>query len=284
MSRDNNRKTAGDRRKDGTFGHSERKTAQSADKYTRKSEVLSEEELSGRIEGRNAVIEAYRSGRTIDKLFVLEDNHDGPVSTILREAKKAGTYVNFVSKERLNEMSLTGHHQGVIAQAAAFAYAETEDILKKAEELQEPPFIVLLDGIEDPHNLGAIIRTACQAGAHGVIIPKHRASGLTPVAVRASAGAVNHIPVARVANIGREMLKEKGLWFVCADMDGKRMYDLPLTGPIGLVVGNEGSGISRLVKEKCDYVAAIPMTGKIDSLNASVAAGVLMYEIVRQRG
>ena len=232
------------------------------------------------------VIEAYRSGRTIDKLFVLEDNHDGPVSTILREAKKAGTYVNFVSKERLNEMSLTGHHQGVIAQAAAFAYAETEDILKKAEELGEPPFIVLLDGIEDPHNLGAIIRTACQAGAHGVIIPKHRASGLTPVAVRASAGAVNHIPVARVANIGREIekLKEKGLWFVCADMDGKRMYDLPLTGPIGLVVGSEGSGVSRLVKEKCDYNASIPMTGKIDSLNASVAAGVLMYEIVRQRG
>ena len=263
MSRDNNRKTAGDRRKDGTFGHSERKTAQSAEKYTRKAEGLSEEELSGRIEGRNAVIEAYRSGRTIDKLFVLEDNHDGPVSTILREAKKAGTYVNFVSKERLNEMSLTGHHQGVIAQAAAFAYAETEDILKKAEELQEPPFIVLLDGIEDPHNLGAIIRTACQAGAHGVIIPKHRASGLTPVAVRASAGAVNHIPVARVANIGREIekLKEKGLWFVCADMDGKRMHDLRLTGPIGLVVWNEGIGISRLVKEKCDYVAAIPMTG-----------------------
>ena len=286
MNRDKYKKAAGDYGKDGAHDHSVKKTVQSADKYSRKATELSEEELSGRIEGRNAVIEAYRSGRTIDKLFVLEDNHDGPVSTILREAKKAGTYVKFVSKERLNEMSLTGHHQGVIAQAAAFSYAETEDILKKAEELGEPPFIVLLDGIEDPHNLGAIIRTDCQAGAHGVIIPKHRASGLTPVAVRASAGAVNHIPVARVANIGREIekLKEKGLWFVCADMEGKRMYDLPLTGPVGLVVGSEGSGVSRLVKEKCDYTASIPMTGKIDSLNASVAAGVLMYEIVRQRG
>ena len=286
MSRDKLKKTAGDHRKERTLDHFEKKNLSSADKYAHKAEGMSEEELSARIEGRNAVIEAYRSGRTIDKLFVLEDNHDGPVSTILREAKKAGTYVNFVSKERLNEMSLTGHHQGVIAQAAAFSYAETEDILRKAEELNEAPFIVLLDGVEDPHNLGAIIRTACQAGAHGVIIPKHRAAGLTPVAVRASAGAVNHIPVARVANIGREIekLKEKGLWFVCADMDGKRMYDLPLTGPVGLVVGSEGSGVSRLVKEKCDYIASIPMTGKIDSLNASVAAGVLMYEIVRQRG
>lgn len=247
---------------------------------------LTEEELSGRIEGRNAVIEGFRSGRQIDKLFVQEELHDGPISTVLREAKKHDTIVNFVTKERLDEMSVTGHHQGVIAQAAAFAYATVDDILAKAEERGEAPFVILLDGIEDPHNLGAIIRTACLAGAHGVILPKRRAVGLTPVAVRASAGAINYVPVARVTNIGNEIekLKEKGLWFVCADMDGKRMYDLSLTGPIGLVVGSEGDGVSRLVKEKCDFVAAIPMKGEIDSLNASVAAGVMMYEIVRQRG
>ena len=247
---------------------------------------LTEEELSGRIEGRNAVIEGFRSGRQIDKLFVQEELHDGPISTVLREAKKHDTIVNFVTKERLDEMSVTGHHQGVIAQAAAFAYATVDDILAKAEERGEAPFVILLDGIEDPHNLGAIIRTACLAGAHGVILPKRRAVGLTPVAVRASAGAINYVPVARVTNIGNEIekLKEKGLWFVCADMDGKRMYDLSLTGPIGLVVGSEGDGVSRLVKEKCDFVASIPMKGEIDSLNASVAAGVMMYEIVRQRG
>ena len=247
---------------------------------------LTEEELSGRIEGRNAVIEGFRSGRQIDKLFVQEELHDGPISTVLREAKKHDTIVNFVTKERLDEMSFTGHHQGVIAQAAAFAYATVDDILAKAEERGEAPFVILLDGIEDPHNLGAIIRTACLAGAHGVILPKRRAVGLTPVAVRASAGAINYVPVARVTNIGNEIekLKEKGLWFVCADMDGKRMYDLSLTGPIGLVVGSEGDGVSRLVKEKCDFVASIPMKGEIDSLNASVAAGVMMYEIVRQRG
>ncbi len=247
---------------------------------------LTEEELSGRVEGRNAVIEAFRSGRQIDKVFVQEQLHDGPIGTVLREAKKHDTIVNFVTKERLDEMSVTGHHQGVIAQAAAFDYATVDDILANARDKGEDPFIVLLDGIEDPHNLGAIIRTAALAGAHGVILPKRRAVGLTPIAVRASAGAVNYIPVARVTNIGNEIvhLKDQGLWFVCADMDGTRMYDLKLTGPIGLVVGSEGSGVSRLVKEKCDFVASIPMKGEIDSLNASVAAGVLMYEIVRQRG
>lgn len=244
-----------------------------------------EEELSGKIEGRNAVIEAYRSGRPVDKIFVQEELYDGPIQTILREAKKAGTFVKFVPKSRLDEMSETGHHQGVIAQAAAFSYAEVDDILKKAEEAGEPPFIVFLDGIEDPHNLGAIIRTACLAGAHGVVIKKHRAVGLTPTAVRASAGAVSYVPVARVANIGAEIdrLKEKGLWFVCADMGGKTMYELPLTGPIGLVIGAEGEGVSRLVREKCDFTARIPMRGQIDSLNASVAAGILMYEVVRQK-
>ncbi len=237
------------------------------------------------IEGRNAVIEAYRSGKPIDKLFVLDGCQDGPIMTIKREAKKAGTLVKYVTKERLDQMSDTGKHQGVIAQAAAYTYAEVEDILDVAKEKGEPPFIFLLDNIEDPHNLGAIIRTANLAGAHGVIIPKDRAVGLTAVVARTSAGALNYTPVARVTNLARtiEDLKKEGLWFVCADMGGTVMYDLNLKGPIGIVIGNEGAGVGKLVKEKCDMVASIPMKGDIDSLNASVAAGVLAYEIVRQR-
>lgn len=241
------------------------------------------EELT--IEGRNAVLEAYRAGKTIDKLYVLKGCQDGPVNSILREARKHDTIVSFVTKERLDQMSETGKHQGVVAHAAAYEYAEVEDILKRAEEKGEPPFLILLDNIEDPHNLGALIRTANLAGAHGIIIPKRRAAGLTATVAKASAGALNYTPVAKVTNLGTtiESLKERGLWFVCADMDGTVMYDLDLKGPIGLVVGNEGEGVSRLVREKCDYIAAIPMKGDIDSLNASVAAGVLAYEIVRQR-
>ena len=241
------------------------------------------EELT--IEGRNAVMEAFRSGKTIDKLFVLDGCQDGPVKSIVREAKKHDTIINYVAKERLDQMSETGKHQGVIAFAAAYEYAEVEDILNIAEEKGEPPFVFLLDGIEDPHNLGAIIRTANLAGAHGVIIPKRRAVGLTATVARTSAGALNYTPVAKVTNLSKtiEDLKKEGLWFVCADMDGTRMYDLDLKGAIGLVIGNEGEGVSRLVKEKCDFVASIPMKGDIDSLNASVAAGVLAYEIVRQR-
>ena len=241
------------------------------------------EELT--IEGRNAVLEAFRSGKTIDRLFVLDGCQDGPVRTIVREAKKHDTIVNFVPKERLDSMSETGHHQGVMAYAAAYEYAEVEDILKIAEEKGEPPFLFLLDGIEDPHNLGAIIRTANLAGAHGVIIPKRRAVGLTATVARTSAGALNYTPVAKVTNRAAtiEDLKKRGIWFVCADMGGESMYRLNLTGPIGLVIGNEGEGVSRLVKEKCDMIASIPMKGDIDSLNASVATGVLAYEIVRQR-
>ena len=237
------------------------------------------------IEGRNAVLEAYRAGKTIDKLYVQDGVKDGPIQSIIREAKKQDTIVNFVSRERLNQMSEEGHHQGVIAHAAAYEYAEVEDILKAAEEKGEPPFIFLLDGIEDPHNLGAIIRTANLAGAHGVIIPKRRASGLTAVVAKTSAGALNYTPVAKVTNLAAtiEELKEKGLWFVCADMNGELMYRLNLKGPVGLVIGGEGDGVGRLVREKCDMVASIPMKGNIDSLNASVAAGVLAYEIVRQR-
>ena len=238
-----------------------------------------------RIEGRNPVIEAFRAGRTVDKLYVLDGCQDGPVKTILREAKKQSSKIYFVAKERLDSLSETGHHQGVIAVCAAYKYAEVEDILENARKKGEPPFIFLLDGISDPHNLGAIIRTANLAGAHGVIIPKNRAVGLTPTVARTSAGALNYTPVAKVTNLSKTMdeLKKEGLWFVCADMNGEQMYRLNLKGAIGLVIGNEGEGVSRLVREKCDFTASIPMFGDIDSLNASVAAGVLAYEIVRQR-
>lgn len=237
------------------------------------------------IEGRNAILEAFRSGKTIDKLFILDGCHDGPVNTITREARKKDTIINYVSKERLEQLSKTGSHQGVIAYAAAYEYAQVEDILEAAREKNEPPFIFILDNIEDPHNLGAIIRTANLAGAHGVIIPKRRASGLTATVAKTSAGALNYTPVAKVTNISNtiEELKKEGMWFVCADMEGELMYRLNLKGAIGLVIGNEGNGVSRLVKEKCDYTASIPMKGNIDSLNASVAAGVMAYEIVRQR-
>ncbi|MCQ2507087.1 MAG: 23S rRNA (guanosine(2251)-2'-O)-methyltransferase RlmB [Lachnospiraceae bacterium] len=237
------------------------------------------------IEGRNAVIEAFRAGKTVDKLFILEGCKDGPVQTIVREAKKHDTIINFVKKERLDQLSGEGKHQGVIAFLAAYEYAELDDIFKLAEEKGEAPFVFLLDEIEDPHNLGAIIRTANQAGAHGVIIPKRRASGLTSTVVKASAGAINYVPVVKVTNLVNtiEELKERGMWFVCAAMDGEVMYKQNLTGSIGLVIGNEGNGVSRLVREKCDFLTRIPMYGDIDSLNASVACGVLAYEIVRQR-
>lgn len=237
------------------------------------------------IEGRNAVTEAFRSGKTIDKLYVLDGCQDGPVLTIKREAKKQDTILKYVTKERLDQLSETGKHQGVIAVAAAYEYASVEDILQAAREKQEAPFVILLDNIEDPHNLGAIIRTANLAGAHGVIIPKNRAVGLTATVAKTSAGALNYTPVAKVTNLAKtiEELKKEGLWFVCADMEGTSMYNLDLKGPVGLVIGSEGEGVGRLVKEKCDFTASIPMRGDIDSLNASVAAGVLAYEIVRQR-
>ena len=237
------------------------------------------------IEGRNPVIEAIRAKRPIDKLYILDGCNDGPMMTIKREAKKNDIFVKYVAKERLDQLSQTGKHQGVIAYSAAYEYSELQDIFDLAESRNEAPFVYILDNIEDPHNLGAIIRTANLSGAHGVIIPKNRAVGLTSTVARTSAGALNYTPVVRVTNIAQtiDKLKEKGMWFVCADMDGDIMYDLNLTGSMGLVIGNEGDGVSRLVKEKCDFTAAIPMKGDIDSLNASVAAGVLGYEIVRQR-
>ena len=236
------------------------------------------------IAGRNAVIEALRAKKPIDKIFILDGCKDGPIRTIIREAKETDAILKFVDKERLNHLT-SEQHQGVVAMAAAYEYAEIQDMFDKAEEKGEAPFFILLDGIEDPHNLGAIIRTANLAGAHGVIIPKNRAAGLTPTVAKTSAGAIHYTPVAKVTNLARTMeeLKEKGMWFVCADMDGEVMYDQNLTGSIGLVIGNEGTGVSRLVKEHCDFTASIPMKGDIDSLNASVAAGVLAFEIVRQR-
>lgn len=237
------------------------------------------------IEGRNPVLEAMRANRTVDKLYVLDGCMDGPIRTIVREARKQDTIINFVSKERLDQMSETGRHQGVIAHVAAWDYATVDEILESARKKGEDPFLFLLDNVEDPYNLGAIIRTANLAGAHGVVIPKRRAAGLTAVVARASAGALAYTPVAKVTNLNRtiEALKTEGMWFVCADMDGTLMYDLNLTGPIGVVIGNEGSGVSDLVRKNCDFAAAIPMKGDIDSLNASVAAGVLAYEVVRQR-
>ncbi len=237
------------------------------------------------IEGRNSVIEAFRAGKPIDKLFILDGCQDGPILTIKREARKTDCIIKYVDKDRLDSMSETGHHQGVIAIAAAYEYADMEDIFKKAMDKGEDPFILLLDNIMDPHNLGAIIRTANICGAHGVIIPKNRAVGLTAAVARASAGALNYVPVVKVTNLSKtiEELKDRGLWFVCADMDGDIMYDTDLTGPIGLVIGSEGEGVGRLVKSKCDLVCSIPMKGEINSLNASVAAAVMSYEIVRQR-
>jgi len=237
------------------------------------------------IEGRNEVIEAFRSGKTIDRLFILDGAADGPIQTVKREARKQGVRIDFVDRKRLDEISVTGKHQGVIAYAAAYKYSEVSDILRLAEERQEDPFIFILDNIVDPHNLGAIIRSANMAGAHGVIIPKNRAVGLTASVVKASAGAINYTPVARVTNLKNtiEELKSKGLWFACADMDGESIFEQDLTGPIGIVIGSEGEGVGRLIKENCDYRIAIPTSGDIDSLNASVAAGVIAFEVVRQR-
>mgnify|MGYP001027705280 FL=1 len=244
---------------------------------------MEEENLT--MEGSNAVLGVFRSGKTIDKLFLQEGCKDGPIQTILREAKKQDTIIQYVKKERLNQMSETGNHQGVIASMAAYEYASLEDVFDLAKRKEEPVFLLVLDGIEDPHNFGAIIRTAHQAGVHGIIIPKRHAVGLTATVVKASAGAIHYIPIVKVTNLTNTMkeLKKQGLWFVCADMDGTVMYDLDLKGPIGLVIGNEGTGVSRLVKENCDFIAGIPMKGEIGSLNASVAMGILSYEIVRQR-
>ncbi|TCK98826.1 23S rRNA (guanosine2251-2'-O)-methyltransferase [Natranaerovirga hydrolytica] len=243
------------------------------------------EELNLIIEGRNAVIEALKSDRSIDKILIQKGNQEGSINSVIKEAKKRKIVTTFVEKEKLDSVSEGTKHQGVIAYAAAYNYATIEDVLLKAQEQEEDPFIIILDSIMDPHNLGAIIRTANIAGAHGIVIPKRRAVGLTATVAKTSAGAINYTPIVKVTNLSRtiEELKEKGLWFVCGDMDGDSMYDIDLKGAIGLVVGSEGEGVSKNVKEKCDFVASIPMSGEINSLNASVATGVLAFEVVRQR-
>ena len=276
------------RRKSNFRKNDSRRRPSPESKEVRQVEEISEDESDvrgGLIEGRNPVMEAFRAGAQIDKVYLLEGSEDAGLKTIFREVKKHDTIYYFVSRERLDELSETGHHQGVVARVAAAQYAEVDDILEIARKKGEDPFIILLDDIEDPYNLGAIIRTANVSGAHGVIITKRHATGITPTVVKASAGAVVYTPVARVTNLTQTMkkLKDEGLWFVCADMDGEVVYKQNLTGPIGLVIGNEGSGVSPLVKKNCDFVSTIPVNGEIQSLNASVAAGVLSYEIVRQR-
>ena len=251
----------------------------------RPAQAAPAEEAEGQLEGRNALQEALRSGRTIDKVFIADGDTDRGLQRLAAEAKDAGAVVVSVDRRKLDAMSFTHAHQGVIALAAAHAYFTVDDILEEATSRGEAPLIVICDELSDPHNLGAILRSAECAGAHGDIIPKRRSVGLTATVARTSAGALNFTPVAKVTNLGAAMdeLKKEGLWFVCADMKGEVMYRQNLTGPIGLVIGNEGEGVSRLVREKCDFTASIPMKGDIDSLNASVAAGVLAYEIVRQR-
>ena len=237
------------------------------------------------IEGRNPVIEAIKNDRHIEKLLISNSSKEGSIKKIIAMAKEKKIVIQYVDRHKLDEMSTSHAHQGVIATISDYIYKDIEDVVREVKEKGEDPFIFILDEIEDPHNLGAIIRTANLAGAHGVIIPKRRAVGLTATVAKTSAGAINYTPVAKVTNISQtiEELKKQGLWFVCADMGGETMYNLNLKGPIGLVIGNEGNGVSRLVKDKCDFIASIPMKGDIDSLNASVAAGVLAYEIVRQR-
>ncbi len=237
------------------------------------------------LEGRNPVLEAFKAKKPFDRIFIQKGLDDSPIRSIMDKAKRNNIQVKFLTKNKLDEISQTGAHQGVIAYLAAFGYSSIDDILERAKKRGEDPFIFILDAIEDPHNLGAIIRTADAAGVHGVIIPKNRASSLTSSAAKASAGAISHVPVAKVTNLNDAIkgLKDSGLWIVGSDMEGDDMYSLDLTGPLAMVIGNEGKGISRLTLKNCDMVARIPMRGELSSLNASVAAGVLAYEALRQR-
>ena len=234
--------------------------------------------------GRNPVMEAVKSGRAIESIVVARGSRSGAISAILAKARERGIVIKEVDPKKLDYMTGMAAHQGIAATASVKEYSTVEDILNTAKDRGEAPFIIILDEIEDPHNLGAIIRSANLAGAHGVIIPKHRAATVNATVEKASAGAVYHTLLAKVTNIAQtiDYLKEKGLWFACADMDGIPMYDANLTGAIGIVIGNEGKGVSRIVKEKCDFTVSIPMKGDIDSLNASVAAGILAWEVVRQ--
>lgn len=255
--------------------------------YSRNDEASKprSEENENVVEGRNPVIETLKSGRTVEKLYVAKGATEGSIKMIISMARERGIVVNEVEKIRLDNMSTTRSHQGVIAIVTPYVYFDIEDMFKTAKEKGEDPFIIILDEIEDPHNLGSIIRTANVLGAHGVIIPKRRSVGVTATVLKAAAGATEHTKIAKVTNLTVTLkeLKEKGLWIIGTDMKGEPCYKSNLTGPIGLVVGNEGSGISKLVKETCDLVVSIPVIGEINSLNASVAAGISMYEVVKQR-
>lgn len=234
--------------------------------------------------GRNPVMEALKSGRTIEKILVLRDG-EGSIRKIAAMAREAQVQVQFVDKQVLERIAGGGSHQGIIAYVSAYAYCELEDLLQIAKDKNEDPFVILLDGLEDPHNLGAIMRTANAAGAHGIIIPNRRSASLNETVAKASAGAIEYVPVAKVSNLVQTMewLKERGVWLAACDMDGETYHQAKLTGSLGLVIGGEGNGVGRLVKEHCDFIVSIPMKGQISSLNASNAAAVLMYEILRQR-
>ena len=250
------------------------------------SEEVYDNEQNDKIEGRNPVMEALKAGRQMDKMLVQQGEKQGSIVPIISLAKAHKIVVQEVAKQKLDMISTTQNHQGVIAFAAMHNYVEVQDILEKAAQKGEPPFIIVVDEITDPHNLGSILRTANAAGAHGIIIPKRRAVGLTAVVAKASAGAIEYVPVAKVTNIAQtiDALKEQGIWIVGADAYAKQeIYEANLTGAIGLVIGSEGNGLSRLTKEKCDFLVHIPMKGEIESLNASVAAAVMMYEVVRQK-
>lgn len=238
-----------------------------------------------RIEGRNPVLEAFNANRGIKKLFILKGIKDDKINKLVDEVKKTGTIIKFVERDELDDMADTKAHQGIIAEVEDYKYVEVDDILEYANSKNEKPLIVLLDEIEDPHNFGAIIRSAECVGAHGIIIKNRNQATVTATVVSSSAGASEYMRIARVTNLSKTIdeLKEKGMWFACADMDGEEMTKANLTGSLGLVMGSEGSGVSRLVKEKCDFVVKIPMKGHIDSLNVSVATGILLYEINRQR-
>lgn len=237
------------------------------------------------VAGRNAVMEALKGSRSVNKLMIANGSTEGSIKEIIAVAKDKGVNIQYWDRSKLDSIARGIRHQGVLAQVAPVQYAELEDILQVAKDRNEPPFIVLLDELEDPHNLGAILRTADAAGVHGVLIPKHRSCPLSATVAKTSAGAVEHVPVARVGNLVQTIkkLKQEGLWVAAADMDGKDYYDTDLTGPLLLIIGSEGQGVGRLVKEQCDFVVRIPMVGKINSLNASVAGSILMYEAMKQR-
>lgn len=235
--------------------------------------------------GRNPVLEAIKSGRPIDKILIKKGKYEGSMVPLIKKAKEMGIIIQETDRAKLDAVAQGENHQGVIAYVSAHSYVSVDDILKNAEDKGEAPFVIICDKITDPHNLGAIIRTANCVGAHGVIIPKRSSAGINSTVAKTSAGAVEYTGVAKVTNIADtiDKLKKKGLWIAAADMDGESMYKTDLKGALGIVVGSEGSGVSRLVKEKCDFIISIPMYGEINSLNASVAAGVVMYEAVRQR-